>query len=148
MQKDESRKGLPQFLFCGHERATWKAVQNGGQMNQAENSIVVLPPQHEEPTTQTTTGRGARDMRLAADMVLDEKCIELARALAKSAIEGHVHSARFLFALADGQRAITEGEMKRQLSSTAIVLDADPQWVPERTEETAELGSGGPEPEA
>jgi len=116
-------------------------------MNQTENSLVVLPPQNEETTTQQTRGRGAQEMRDAADMFLDEKCVEIAEALVNSAIAGHIQSARFLFALADGQRAITDGEMKRQLSSLAIVLDADPQWVSERSEETAELGSGGPEPE-
>ncbi len=85
-------------------------------------------------------------LRDAASMVLEDSCVEIALALAKSAIEGHVLSARLLLHLAEGLR-LGKVQMTQKPQSVAIVLEAEPQWIAEAAEESAKAAIGSGESE-
>lgn len=86
-------------------------------------------------------------MRLAADMILRNECLDIAQSLAKSSKDGHIQSAKFLFDLADEHQKLGTAEITRRLHNLAIDLAAEPEWPGILSEETAETAIGSREPE-
>lgn len=86
-------------------------------------------------------------MRQAADEVLKDKCMDIAFALARSSMEGHIQSSKFLFDLAEGNQKPETVEIAGHMGSLPRRLAAEPQWPGESSEEAAETGIGGWEPE-
>jgi hypothetical protein len=80
-------------------------------------------------------------------MVLEESSIEIARALARSSMDGHIQSAKFLYELADDHHNLGAAEITRDIRSLASDWTAEPEWLAEMTEEDAETAGGSREPE-
>ncbi|MGA8730906.1 MAG: hypothetical protein WB608_19275, partial [Terracidiphilus sp.] len=66
---------------------------------EAEQDFVASETQRE--AEQKKVSRGAEDLRAAADLVLQELSMEIAKSMAKSSMEGHIQSAKFLYELAN-----------------------------------------------
>lgn len=117
-------------------------------MIEAERKFVVMnSPREQETEQQNTNRKGAAEMRLAADMVLEESSIEIARALARSSIEGHIQSARFLYNLAEDREKLNSAEITQTIRSLASDWATEPEWLAEMSEEDAETAGGSHEPE-
>lgn len=116
-------------------------------MIEAERKRVVMESPRRAETRKKTIGRGAAELRAAADMFLDAKCIEIAESLAESSLKGHIQSTKFLFALADGHQELDAEEVSGQLRSLATEWAAEPQWIAEMNEQMAETTGGSREPE-
>ena len=117
-------------------------------MNSEENdSTAENLPQPQDPTSKLPA-KGAEEMRLAADMVLEEKCIEIARALADSSIKGHIQSARFLYLLAEGRHKIEAAKVVETLQSLAIELAMQPDWREPAKPEAAKPDGDAPQRKA
>ncbi|HUX45669.1 MAG TPA: hypothetical protein VMV57_13035 [Terracidiphilus sp.] len=106
-------------------------------MNQSQESPVVPNPPREAETTSSPDHKGAESLRLAADLILQQKCIEIAEALATSSILGHIQSARFLYVLAEGQQKQAAAEVVEELQSLAIELSQETEWQEPLKGETA-----------
>lgn len=117
-------------------------------MNEAERKLVVMnPPREQETEKQNNNSTGAQDMRLAANMVLEESSLEIARALAKSSMDGHIQCARFLYDLAEYHEKLGATELSRTIRSLASEWAAEPEWLAEMSEQDAETTGGSREPE-
>ena len=104
-------------------------------------------PQDTESSGTPDNPKGASSLRQAADRILREKCDAIAQALAKSSIEGHIQSARFLYLLAEGQDKLEAARVVNTLHSLAIELSQEPEWPEPLDEHTAETAIGSREPE-
>jgi hypothetical protein len=117
--KGRFRQGIALFLFLSHTGRTsaecW--IGNGGRMTTRRQ-------------TAASRNRKVRVEKLnkAAFALVDEKAGEIAAALLKSTIEGHVLSARLLVELAEGNVSAEEALAMRPLRSLALQLEAEPQW--------------------
>lgn len=121
---------------------------NGGQMSEAKRKLVVMDsPRKQETEQQPDRIGGASEMRVAADIVLQEKSLEIANALAQSSMDGHIQSARFLYELAEENEKLGPAEGARKLRSLADEWAAEPEWLAELREEDAETAGGSREPE-
>lgn len=117
-------------------------------MSEAERKLVVMDsPRKQEPEQQQNPCGGASEMRVAADIMLREKSLEIADALAKSSMDGHIQSARFLYELAEEHEKLGPAEGAPKLRSLASDWAAEPQWLAELREEDAETTGGSREPE-
>ncbi|MDE3187682.1 MAG: hypothetical protein KGM96_09195 [Acidobacteriota bacterium] len=112
-------------------------------MNESEQMPVEMDP----PRTQGNKYSGAADLRVAADMVLEESSIEIARALARSSLEGHLQSIKFLYDLAEYHEKRGAAELSRTIRSLAGEWAAEPEWLAEMSEQDAETAGGSREPE-
>ncbi len=112
-------------------------------MNESEPESLAMNP----PRTQESKHSGAEDLRVAADMVLEESSVEIARALARSSLEGHLQSVKFLYDLAEYHQKLGKGEIARQIRSLAGEWAAEPEWLAEMSEQNAETAGGSREPE-
>jgi len=81
-------------------------------------------------------------MRAAAEVLLRNHCLEIIEELAKSCIEGHIQSSRFLFDLADDNQTLGASETSERLHTLASELEAEPQWRERMSEEVAEAAGG------
>lgn len=117
-------------------------------MSEAKGKLVVIDsPRNEETGQQAESRRGAGEMRCAADIVLREKSLEIADALAKSSLDGHIQSAKFLYELAGEHERLSPAEGAHKLRSLASEWAAEPEWLAELREEDAETAGGSREPE-
>ena len=118
-------------------------------MSEAEGKLVVIhPPRDKETGNQNNQTNGAQDLRLAANLVLEESSLEIARALTRSSMEGHIQSARFLYQLAELHEKQGAVESARSIRSLASEWAAETEWLAELSEEDAEMTGGGREPES
>ncbi len=115
-------------------------------MIQPDPKLVVLESPQQPETALPGDSPGVAQFRQAAELVLLEKCMDIALALLESALQGHVQSARLLLALAGGQ-PIRNLQVTQKPHSVAIELAAEPQWVGQLENGTAETPSGNREPE-
>lgn len=97
--------------------------------------------------TRKPPAKGAEQMRRAADLVLEDKSVEIALALAQSSIEGHIQSARFLYLLAEGQQKLEADQVVETLHSLAIQLAQQPEWSEPADEDSAHPPDGTPQPQ-
>jgi hypothetical protein len=118
-------------------------------MTEAHKKVVVPDaPQDAEPSATPDNSKGAESLRQAADRILRQKCDAIAQALAKSSMEGHIQSTRFLYLLAEGQDKLEAAKVVQTLHSLAIELSQEPEWPEPLDEHTAETAIGSREPEA
>ena len=68
-------------------------------------------------------------MRKAADRIMEQDCWEIAEALSKSSMNGHIQSVKFLYELAEMSEKAGEGEGARKFRSMALELANAPQWT-------------------
>jgi hypothetical protein len=112
-----------------------------GQYMESQAKLVVIDsPRKQETETESTVGTGAEQMRIAADIVLREKSIDLAIALVKSGLEGHIQCARFLYDLAERYGASVQKQAEPSGPSLADQWAAEPEWTAsgnQNTEETS-----------
>lgn len=87
----------------------------------AERKLVATETSQDETTTNTENG-GAAMMRQAADLVLRDKCMDIAFALADSSIDGHIQSTKFLYDLADEKQKLGSIEIAERFHSVALDL--------------------------
>jgi hypothetical protein len=117
-------------------------------MNEEEQKPVVTEsPRIPETEKQTTETGGAAMLRQAVDMVLQDKSMDIALALAKSSVEGHIQSTKFMYDLADEQAKLGTMEIAAKLRSLASEWATEPLWLGESSEEVAETAGGSHEPE-
>ena len=117
-------------------------------MNEAERKLVVMNrPREQETGKPENNCSGAEDLRLAANLVLEESSIEIARALVRSSMDGHIQSVKFLYDLAEYHQKLGAGEIARQIRSLASEWAAEPEWLAEISEQDAETAGGSREPE-
>jgi hypothetical protein len=117
----------------------------GGQMINIRRTLVMSESSPEPERKKVRSG--ADDMRAAADLVLQNNCMEIAAGLAKNSMEGHIQSSKFLYDLADENQKLGGSEIHERLHTLASELEAEPQWHEESSEETAESTGGSREPE-
>lgn len=86
-------------------------------------------------------------MRLAAEIVLREKALDIAEAMAGSSVQGHIQSAKFLYELAEREEELHEGEGAAKLRSYATEWASEQEWVHEIHPDTAETATAPREPE-
>lgn len=103
--------------------------------------VVIDSPRKQEAETESTVGTGAEQMRIAADIVLREKSIDLAIALAKSGLEGHIQCARFLYDLAERYGASVQKQAEPSGASLAEQWAAEPEWTASGNQNTAETNA-------
>jgi hypothetical protein len=82
-----------------------------------------------------------------AGKVLEENSIAIAVSLAEHAKQGHIQSTKLLLDLADRSTEDEGEERSRPLRDWAGEVAAEPEWQGEMSEEAAETGAGGREPE-
>lgn len=116
-------------------------------MNAEENDTHAENLPQSNDANSKPPAKGAEEMRLAADLVLEEKCIEIARALADSSIKGHIQSARFLYLLAEGRHQLEAAKVVETLQSLAIQLTQQPEWSEPADEDSAHTPDGASQPQ-
>jgi hypothetical protein len=82
-----------------------------------------------------------------AGKVLEENSEAIAVSLGNHAKEGHIQSTKLLLELADRSTEEEGEEPSRPLRDWAGEVAAEPEWQGEMSEEAAETGAGGREPE-
>ncbi len=118
-------------------------------MSEAKQKLVAIDSPRKQPDEQQSGGRrGANEMRVAADIILQLKSLEIADALAQSSLDGHIQSARFLYELAGELEKLAPVEGAHRLRSLASEWAAEPDWLAELREEDAETAGGSREPES
>lgn len=120
---DECRGRFPRGIaaHCESERNCGRLSEIGGQRMDAERKLVATETSQDETTTNTENG-GAAMMRQAADLVLRDKCMDIAFALADSSIDGHIQSTKFLYDLADEKQKLGSIEIAERFHSVALDL--------------------------
>ena len=103
--------------------------------------VVMDAPRKQETETESTVGTGAEQMRIAADIVLREKSLDLALALAKSGLEGHIQCAKFLYDLAERYGASVQKQAEPSGPSLAEQWAAEPEWTATGNQTTAETNA-------
>ena len=116
-------------------------------MQTQDNGAAGTTPRKQEVETESTVGTGAEQMRIAADIVLRERSIDLADALAKSGLEGHIQCARFLYDLAERYGASVQKQADRPGPSLAEQWAAEPEWIASGRDDSAETTGASREPE-
>jgi len=79
----------------------------------------------------------AKKLSREALKTLDDRAVEIVKALYDSTINGHVLSARLLVDLGEGNVDVEEAITKRPLRSIALELANEPQWQDENLEPVA-----------
>ena len=79
--------------------------------------------------TKRKTRNGAAQMREAADLVMQQDCDEIAKALSKNSKDGQIQSAKFLYQLAEQNEDAGEGDGARKLRSMAEELASAALWT-------------------
>ncbi len=115
---------------------------------ETQNKFVGMQsPRKSETEQEPPILNGAEQMRLAADIVLREKSLDIADALADSSKQGHIQCARFLYDLAERYGAIAQKQTEEQDQSIAAQWAAEAEWTGQSCEENAETNGGSREPE-
>jgi hypothetical protein len=115
-------------------------------MNPEENDPAAKNEPQADDSTRKPSAKGAREMRLAADKVLKEKCKAIADALADSSLKGHIQSARFLYFLAAKHHESEAAEAVETLHSLALELVQQPEWSQLADHESANSARDDPKP--
>ena len=118
-----------------------------GQMIEAKEKLVVMESPRAAETPTQATGRGIAILCEAANMVLEDSGLDIAMALGKSSIGGHIQAVRFLFDLAKLQQELGQTEKAQRMRSLASEWAAEPEWNGEKSTDSAEAASGGSAPE-
>lgn len=119
-----------------------------GQNMETQKNFVVMPsPRNQETEAESTVGTGAEQMRIAADIVLREKSLDLAVALAKSGLEGHIQCARFLYDLAERYGTSVQQQTGEPPRSLATEWAAEAEWKDPGNKESAETVEESREPQ-
>jgi hypothetical protein len=110
----------------------------------------------ENKLAETKTRRGRKGDRAgrhgfdalleAADGQLKERCEEIAKALADNSEKGNIQSVKLLCDLAEGKKRLKSEKVKKR-RSLAAEWSQEPEWIRNVSEEGAETGFGGLEPE-
>ncbi len=109
--------------------------------------VVIQSPRNSETEQESPVLNGAEQMRIAADIVLREKSLDIADALADSSLQGHIQCAKFLYDLAERYGAYAQKQAEEQSHSIATQWEAEAEWTQESSEETAETNGGSREAE-
>jgi hypothetical protein len=96
------------------------------QMNATATKLAIVE-KASEPKLQRKGG--AAQMREAADLIVQQDCLEIAEALSKSSKNGHIQSAKFLYELAQEKERAGEGDGARKFRSMAEELANAAQWT-------------------
>ncbi len=107
-------------------------------MESQTKRVEIDSPRKQETKTGSTVGTGAEEMRVAADILLREKSIDLAEALLKSGLDGHIQCARFLYDLAERYGASVQKQAEPPGISLADQWAAEPQWTEPGSSNSAE----------
>jgi hypothetical protein len=98
-----------------------------GQMNASKPKLAIV---EKKASDSKPKGRsGAAHMRDAADLVMEQDCLEIAEALSKSSKNGQIQSAKFLYELAQEKEKAGEDSAARKFRSMASELANAPQWT-------------------
>jgi hypothetical protein len=91
---------------------------------------------------------GEEGLRVAASKAISRNKENLARHLLSEALHGKGAQADRLFRVVDPKnRQKKDEEQERPHESLALLLESEPEWRGEQSEEAAETGRGGLEPE-
>jgi hypothetical protein len=113
---------------------------------ETERKLIDTRPSRETATAKKAPS-GAEDMRAAADLFLQQHCMEIAKALVDSAKNGHIQSSRFLYVLADEKSKIGNTEVEETAFSLAQELMREPPWPGDPNEDPVETYGGWIDPE-
>ena len=89
----------------------------------------LVPFEKKASDTKAKARSGAAQMRVAADLVMERDCMEIAEALSKNSKNGQNQSARFLYQLSEQNEQSSEGEGAHKSRSMAMELANSPQWT-------------------
>ncbi len=92
---------------------------------EAERELAASETQRE--AQKKKVGSGAEDLRAAADLVLQQHCLEIAESLAKSSKEGHIQSSKLLYELAEENRKFGPVEAAQPYHSMAADFANEPE---------------------
>jgi hypothetical protein len=109
--------------------------------------VGIQSPRKSEAEQEPPVLNGAEQMRIAADIVLREKSLDIADALADSSKQGHIQCAKFLYDLAERYGAYDRKQAEEQDESIATRWAAEAEWTRQSSEESAETSGGSREPE-
>jgi len=117
-------------------------------MNETETDRVADDTPPKEVKQALPKPRGAQELRLAAEIILQLKALEIAEALCESSLEGHILSTKFLYELCLERERLGEGQDPAQHRKNLIDQWAEEdEWTPEASEQIAETTAGSLEPE-
>jgi hypothetical protein len=102
-------------------------------MNASKSKLAIVEKKASDPKTKSRSG--AAHMREAADLVMEQGCLEIAEALSKSSKNGQILSAKFLYELSEKKEKAGEGEGAHKFRSMASELANAPQWTGEWPQE-------------
>jgi hypothetical protein len=98
-----------------------------GQMNASKQKLAIV---EKKASDSKPKGRsGAAHMRDAADLVMEQDCLEIAQALSNSSKNGQIQSAKFLYELSEQNEKAGEDSAARKVRSMALELANAPQWT-------------------
>jgi hypothetical protein len=98
--------------------------------------------------TDQSKRKGASEMCKAANMILDRDCLQIAEALSKSGIGGHLQSIKFLYELAKVAKEPDDGGGDSEFRRQALEWAAEPEWQDEDQEEDEGSLAASGEPES
>ena len=98
-----------------------------GQMKATATKLAIVKKKAKD--TKSKTRSGAAQMREAADLVMQQDCHEIAKALSKSSKNGQIQSAKFLYELSEQNEKAGDGDDARKLRSMAEELASATQWT-------------------
>jgi hypothetical protein len=102
-------------------------------MNAAKPKLVLLEKQASE--TKPKSKGGAAQMREAADMFMEQDCLEIAEALSKNSKNGQIQSIKFLYELSERNAQSGEGDGAHKFRSIATEWANSPEWKGDSSEE-------------
>ena len=105
-----------------------------GQMNASKPKLAIV---EKKASDSKPKGRsGAAHMRDAADLVMEQDCLEIAEALSKSSKNGQIQSAKFLYELSEQNEKAGEDNAARKFRSMASELANAAEWTGDLPKET------------
>jgi len=95
-------------------------------MDAVKTQPAVIEKQASETKRKAT--KGAAQMRAAADIFLEQDCLEIASALSEKSTEGYIQSARFLYTLAETDEQSSQDTAEDTSYSIAREWANSPEW--------------------
>jgi hypothetical protein len=123
------------------------AVPETGTGESGSTTMVLSSSVHGTVRMTRVTGEaGAAGLRLLAGVAFRRKGVRVATNLLNEVLQGDMESARILIGILNPGKGEKTTEKQPRGRSLAEIWAAEPRWE-ESSEETAEVGAGGREPE-
>lgn len=111
-----------------------------GQMNTSESTFVAEEPSALNESSNAATISGADAMRAAVEAQLLTQSVEIAQALVKSCLAGHMMAGRLLYLIAVDKIKVTAEEARKERCLANQWLP-EPEWMSNSDELSSDSGN-------